>query len=304
MAADLSRVVLAVSAFRSDASVIALLRQVFADSCPFGAVIVVDSMGSGAIKEAIGREGWKAEYHDHPANLGSAGNLARRLDLAAALDMDWCCAINHDGTLKPELVQRQLAHAESGERIGAAYPRLVFTSADNREDRARSGLTLFSVLEGEPDGQACVEVAWSSSNGALYNLAAIRSGIAVWGDLWMGWEDLALGWQLSSAGWRQLLCNDVRLEDSYEYRRVSLPGKAIYMAEKPPWYSYYLLRNLLIIRERSGGAAVGLFGIAMRGCADIVATLLFRDRKRERWSLLLQGLGAGFRGVTGKGPVP
>lgn len=303
---DLSRVVLAISAFRSDACVISLLRQVFAgDACPFGSVIVVDSLGSGAIRDAIGQAGWNVSYYDFPANLGSAGNLAQRLDLAAQLDADWCLAVNHDGVFRPELIRRLLAHAENGERIGAAYPRLVFTSANGMEDRARRSFRPFSVLERAPEGDAdCVAVAWSSSNGALYNLAAIRDGASAWADLWMGWEDLALGWQLAAAGWRQILCNDVRLEDSYEYRRVRLAGKAVYLAEKPPWYAYYLLRNLVIIRRRSGGRAVGILAVVQRGLVECAATLLFRGQKLERLKLLFRGFRDGLRGVVGKGPVP
>jgi GT2 family glycosyltransferase len=308
MASDnsLSRVALAISAYRSDASVTALLRQVFAgDECPFGAVIVVDSQGAGAIRKEIEREGWPVDYHDSLTNLGSAGNLARRLELAAGFDMDWCCAVNHDVTFRLDLIRRLLNHAEVGKRIGAAYPKLVFTSANDLEDRARKSLSPFSIFEGAAaDDRACVEVAWSSSNGALYNLAAIREGIEPWPELWMGWEDLALGWQLSAAGWGQILCNDVRLEDSYEYRKTRLLGKTVYVAAKPPWYSYYQLRNLLIIRRRSKSRAADIFAIALRGLVECAATMLFRERKAERVKLLFMGLLDGLRGVTGKGPVP
>jgi len=303
---SLSRVAVVISTFRSDASVIALLRQAFAgDTCPFGAVIVVDSQGSGTIQEAIQREGWKVDYHNFQTNLGSAGNLAQRFDLAASKDVDWCYALNHDGRLDPNLIRRLLSHAEEGERIGAAYPRLVYPNAGGKEDRARRSLSPFSAFELSPNDEAsCFEVAWSSSNGALYNLAAIRGGVTIWTELWFGWEDFALGWQLAAAGWRQILCNNLRLEDCYEFRRASLFGRAVYFADKPVWYSYYMLRNLLIIRRRSGAQAIGIFMIAKRCFIECLSTLLFRSQKRDRLNLLFQGLRDGFCGAIGKGPVP
>lgn len=308
-AASLRDIALAISAFRSDEAVIELLRAAFAPGQPrFGAVIVVDSLGSGAIARTATQQGWDVRIVNAERNLGSAGNLDLRLRTAASLGMNWCFASNHDGVVDVAKVAALARHGRSRARIGAVYPQLIFAAAGGRPDAARRGFSSYGILRrrntegGTPTG--CTEVAWSSSNGALYNLDAVREGVEVWPELWMGYEDLALGWELQRRGWTQLLCPDVTLTDSYEFSPVRVFGRDIHLAAKPSWYMYYQLRNLMLIARRSRGAAVSRPSVALRTIVDIGLTLLFRDHKRERLRLLVTGLRDGLRNVSGKGPVP
>jgi len=84
---------------------------------------------------------------------------------------------------------------------------------------------------------------------------------------------------------------------------VRLFGRDFYIADKPPWYMYYQLRNLVIIGRRSRWKAIGPADLAARTIGDLVLTALKRDRG-SRISLLMRGLLAGLRGDSGKGPVP
>ena len=302
----LNGVALAISTYRSDEAVLRRLEVLFADGAQqFAAVIVVDSLGSGRIAEATARRGWPVIYRNADSNLGSAGNLATRLREASATGARWCLALNHDGVVDIEQVRRLVRHGESHARIGAVYPTIIYTERGNMVEAPRTTLapraSFGAGATGEPN---CQEVLWSSSNGALYNLDAIREGVEVWSELWMGWEDLALGWTLHHRGWKQIQCKDTAVLDNYEYRAVRLLGRNLFIADKPSWYLFYQLRNLALIRKRSGGRAVRWPQILRRMAADLAITLMFKRDRGTRVRLLARGLWDGIKGRSGKGPVP
>ena len=129
----LASVALAISAFRSDEQVVRVLRAAFGPGKPrFGSVIVVDSLGSGAIAETAKHEGWPIRYINSETNLGSSGNLDLRLRTAAELGFEWCLALNHDGEVDPEKVRKLVEHGRSGPRVGAVYPQMLFPRAGGR----------------------------------------------------------------------------------------------------------------------------------------------------------------------------
>jgi glycosyltransferase involved in cell wall biosynthesis len=302
----LAGIALAISAYRSDESVLRLLRKAFAEDQPrFAVVIVVDSQGSGAIQQAAENEDWPVTYINSETNLGSAGNLDLRLRTAADLGLKWCLTLNHDGELDPAKVRRLAEHGETRPRVGAVYPQMVFPRAGGRPDSPRRSFAPYTMI-GRDGAQAdgCVEVAWSSSNGALYNLTPIRDGVTAWPHLWMGYEDLAIGWDLQRRGWVQLLCKDVTVADDYEFRVARILGRTVHVVEKPSWYAYYQTRNLVLIARRSGGSAIGWGGILVRTAVDLGMIIIYRDHKSERLRLLWKGLADGLRGVAGQGPVP
>lgn len=300
---NFSRLVIGISAYKSDESVLQLLEQVYARrGGEAAAVIVVDSESEGSLGEEIGRRGWPVKYDNSPVNLGSAGNLARRLELAAGEDADWCFALNHDGTFDRSVVEALVRTGETVERVGAAYPRRVLTE--------RAGTVLLphiSIFEmprfgpSEQGMERVEEVAWDSSNGALYALAPIRERLKPWADLWMGWEDLAYGWQLSAHGWKQLYCPEAVFFDDYEYEPVSLLGRRMFITRKPPWYGYYQLRNLFIILRRTRAGLRGWLFLLLRLIREFTLALFVRNQKKERLRMLAMGLIDGLRGMTGRG---
>jgi GT2 family glycosyltransferase len=300
-AGALGRTVVAVSAFRSDAAVLALLERIFAEGgTRAAAVIVVDSLGDGGLARAIADRGWPVRYENAAVNLGSAGNLARRLQLASEVHgARWCFAVNHDGAFDRGMVEKLVGRGEQGKRVGAVFPRRVMTDRGNCVLRPHRHV--FATPRFGPDDSLPQEVAWDSSNGALYALQPIRQGLLPWADLWMGWEDLAFGWLLRRHGWTQLYSPDAEIHDNYEYARVSLFGRQLFITRKPAWYAYYVIRNLLlIIRRTDGGWAAWRF-FATRLARELLFTLLFRSEKRRRLRLLWRGLTDGLSGVTGQG---
>lgn len=305
----LSRVVLAISSFRSDDSVLAILRSVFSGGdSPFGHVLVVDSLGSGEIGTEIERRQWPVRYINADRNLGSAGNLALRLATAAQTDARWCFTVNHDGKVDPEQVRKLVAHGEALPRVGAVYPSLTYVARGNARQAPLRTLVPRARFE-QPDtaDEQVVPVAWGSSNCALYSLQAQREDVEVWGDLWMGWEDLALGWLLGKRGWTQLYCRDVVVVDDYEYREMKVAGLKTFGISKPSWYVYYQFRNMLLIKQRTGGEACGSVQIAKKmvrtGGGIILTPARFKD-KLATFQLMITGIREGLRGNAGKGPLP
>ena len=301
----LRRVVVAISAFKSDRQILALLGRIFAEGQDnFAAVIVVDSLSDGALQREIARAQWPVRYENAATNLGSAGNLARRMQLAADEDADWCFTINADGMFDRALIATLVAKGESRDRVGAVFAKRVLTDRDHSWLQPHRSVFTMPV---HAEGDAAIaedEVAWDSSNGALYALAPVREGLGVMDDLWMGWEDLAYGWTLSRHGWKQLFCADAEYLDDYEHQRVQVFGRTRFIARKPYWYAYYIVRNLILIVRRTGGGLAGWRFVMTRLAREIVFTGLFRSDKIKRWRMLALGVSHGLAGRAGKGPVP
>jgi GT2 family glycosyltransferase len=294
------------SAFRSDDAIIAHLERLFAGGPPpFGAVIVVDSLGSGRIRKAIEQNQWEVRYHDSKHNLGSAGNLDLRIRTAMELGFDWCLTVNHDGVVSTLAASEMLDVGEGDPRIGAVYPVLRMTSANNQLDRPRRSFLAYGFLQQseQPAGDT-IDVVWSSSNGALYRLAPFAEGASAWPQLWMGYEDLAIGWELHRQGWRQVLATKVIVEDNYELKAVRFLGKTMFLADKPSWYAYYQGRNLVALWKATKGKAVGTSALTLRLTADVLLAAAVHRNKRQRIALLFRGVRDGLAGRFGKGPVP
>lgn len=301
----LARVVVAISAYRSDAQVLCLLEKIFRDrQHDPAAVIVVDSLSDGALRQRIEAAAWPVRYENSAVNLGSAGNLARRLELAASIDADWCFTINHDGMFDHTMVATLTSVASQGTKVGAVYPKRVWIDRGGTSLKPHTHVFNMPAHTGPVGGQAIEEVAWDSSNGALYGLAPVRQGVRVWADLWYGWEDLAYGWQLTTAGWKQYLCSDVVYLDDYEYQPVWLLRRQLFITRKPSWTSYYVIRNLLLIVRRTGNGPHAWLFFAKRLSREVLFAILFRDAKLKRLGLIWQGLVAGLAGRTGKSEVP
>jgi len=297
----LRRVVLAISAFRSDQEVIALLRQVFSEgSSPFKGVLVVDSLSSGAIESEIKLHGWPVQFHNASYNLGAAGNHATRMKLAAKYDADWCFAVNADGEVRFDAIRQLVRTAIAHENVGAVYPTRFRPNRGQSWELARKTfLPMSPPVRTLRTMEMDEEVLWSSSNGALYNLAVARKGIFVWEDLWMGWEDLAYSWLLWKHGWNQIQCSQSVFTDPYEHRAVHLLGRRLFIHDKPPWISYYTVRNLALFVRRSGSGIRGWLVVLLRFWQEATLAVLFKKAKLSRIKLLSLGLIDGILGRTG-----
>lgn len=298
---SLDRVALAVSTYRSDDKVIALLRQLFGGGgSPFTSVIVVDSLTSGAIEREIAANDWPVLFWSADRNLGSAGNLKKRMELAAGLDAEWCYTINADGGVDLDMIRTLVRVGDQGERVGAVYPTRFRPNRGDSWEPPRTSLLPLSAPIGLARRQAGnQDVLWSSSNGALYHLGPPRAGIFVWDDFWMGWDELSYGWQLSSNGWNQILCGDAVFSDDYEHRKVNFLGRTLYVHDKAPWMSYYTIRNLALFVQRSDSGLEGWGVVARRYLQEAVLATLYKRDKARRIALLTRGLLDGLRGRSG-----
>jgi GT2 family glycosyltransferase len=299
----MTKVCLTISSYRFDDSVAALLEKA-APLVPrlFSRVIVVDSLGTSRIPSLIRERGWDfVEYHSADTNLGSAGNLARRLELAAATDADFAYALNHDGEIFEGTVTRLVAGASRVERIGAAYPLRVLANKGGRYDVTGTfRLLLPTRSRKETPPTDLFDTYWGSSNGTLYSLAPIRQGLKPWADLWMGWEDLGYGWLLANHGFRQVIVRDAVFEDSYEFRDLGGAGLRAQVTQKATWYAYYNARNLILIGKRLRPAWDVGASFACRIALECATTALFRSQKRERFRLMARGVWDGLLGRTGQ----
>lgn len=300
-------VAVAISAFRSDAAVVALLEAIFSEPHPeVGVVLVVDSLGTGGIARAIDANAWPVLYENSPSNLGSAGNLARRMALAHDAGTSWCLCLNHDASWSAQRLQAMLTTARTEERVGAVYPVLDHSPRQPPWEDGRRNFepSVRERLPARPAGVESREVLWSSSNGALYATAPFQEGLAPLAELWMGYEDLAYGIALSLRGWKQLMCREAVMANIFDYRRECLFGRVVYVPDKPAWYAYYDLRNLLLIHQLYGRAGVGLGSIFRKFLRSGLRILLLEDCKFDRLSCLLKGGVAGLRRKTGKWVKP
>jgi GT2 family glycosyltransferase len=139
-------------------------------------------------------------------------------------------------------------------------------------------------------------VFWSSSNGALYSLEPARKGILPWEAMWMAWEDLEYGWRLFDKGYRQVIVRDAVFRDNNEYARSGLGN----ITDKPPWRSYYQIRNLILAVRRSRRRPLFYAVTFYRTVLEGLLILLVRSDKRKRLRLLWSGIVDGIKGVEGQ----
>lgn len=249
-----AHVVVAVSAFKSDQPVIELVRRIVREEWPVQEIVVVDSLGSGEVEQFVSNAGLgeRVRYHSSAFNLGSAGNLRKRLELGVALGAEFVLALNHDAVVDRATVEALLSYTHL-DRIGALYPLRFrkgkgiydLTGTSDFSFRARGSVSA-------PGGDL-IEVHWSSSNGALYATAPLRhKAIGPDPSLWMGWEDYLYGLQLRSHGYRQFIVTSAETVDDYEYRSVSVAGRRVALADKPSWYLYYSTRNMILANVHDG----------------------------------------------------
>jgi GT2 family glycosyltransferase len=298
----LSEVAVAIASYRSSPGALSIARGLFDDSGnhPFHSVIVVDSLGDGSIGRQAEAERWQRFVHrDATTNLGSAGNLSMRLNLAFEHGARWVYAVNHDGAVNAQSVRALAAAGEPEQRVGAVYP-LRYRTRIERWDHTGATPWPTPALRFRARPRGGSEVYWASSNGALYSTAPYAEGLGVWADLWMGYEDMGYGWQLWRHGWKQILCGEAVFDDDYEYD-TSTP---IPITAKPPWYAYYGARNLFLIARRNGRGPATWAAVSGRLANEAAVTVLFRDQKRQRAALLARGIVDGLRGRSGHAGFP
>jgi GT2 family glycosyltransferase len=292
------RIWLAIASYRNDEQVIEIVDHVY-KSAPdlFERILIVDSHGTGAMPALIRERGWpNVEYRNYERNLGSGGNMAERLRIAAGAGADYAYAVNHDGHVDPGVVRALLQAAITITGLGAAYPLGYFISVGLYNLTGTRELPLQRKLVRSVRQEPLIHVFWSSSNGALYSLEPARKGILPWDGMWMAWEDLEYGWRLFDKGYQQVIVRDAVFCDNNEYARSAVGN----VTDKPPWRSYYQIRNLILAVCRSRRRPLFYAVVFYRTLLESGLILLVRSDKWKRLRLLWLGIVDGIKGVEGQ----
>jgi GT2 family glycosyltransferase len=302
----LNSTVVAISAFKSDKPIINLLSDIFNDfHDSISRVVVVDSLGSGEIESVCSINGWPVGYYNFHYNLGSAGNLAKRIEIASQLEARWCLCLNHDANWDSGRLSAMLNAANTQSKVGAVYPVLDHYPRQPRwEDGRRSFAPSAGARFPKIPLEDSSEVLWSSSNGALYSTEPFKENIRVMSDLWMGYEDLAYGLALNQNGWKQLVCRKAVLSKVFDYSALSLPVHGVFIQDKPDWYSYYNMRNLVIIHNEYGSQGISFKALVFKFFHSGLRILLLESNRFSKLALHFRGTVDGFRGRVGKYDVP
>lgn len=303
MARPRPRAVCGIATFRQDEAVLERVSRAASARGRelFTHVVIVDSLGSGELPAALARRGCGpfVRYYDFGRNLGAAGNLHHRLLLAAGLGADYLFALNHDGHLDLEAVSRLLRCAQEA-NLAAAYPlRRVAPDLFDLAGTRPFPLRPRRVPRDRLPGGSLLPAHWSSSNGALYSLGPTWRGVRPQVGLWMGFEDYGWGLALERAGFRQGICLRAELDSGYDYATVAAAGRELTLADKPPWLTYYLARNLLLLGTRYFAHPKLTALAAARIARELLVILALRNQRATRLRLLARGVIDGLRGRTG-----
>ena len=270
---------------------------------PADHIFIVDSQGSGTVERAVDERGWSGvTYHDSAANLGSAGNLQKRLELALEAGFDFVLALNHDASVNQDVLPRLLEH-RGEERLGALYS-LRYLSGKGMYDltgESEPGIRRAVGTRTEPTEDK-IPVIWSSSNVALYALKPLQHGLKPRGELWMGWEDYLYGLELSSQGYKQYIIPAAKCEDTYEYKSFSIFGVTTQISDKPTWYFYYRTRNLGLIALHYHPSLKRALHFGVRTLMQAASVFLGAERSNpvSALSYILLGAIDGVRAREGK----
>lgn len=279
----MSNVIVAISSFRSDPKVLDLLDLIFSsDPALFLEVIVVDSKPTGLIDDFFSKKNYPVKYIKSGKNLGSAGNLDLRLREAAKnQSAKWCLCLNHDAFFSEEFFRSLVEKADTiqGE-IGAVFPTRTY---DNGRVKKTNSIE---------------KMLWSSSNGCLYSLNPVRKGLYVDSALWMGWEDYLYCKVLKHNGYENYIVNSLPFIDSYEYKTLKLFGLKLKLNDKPSWYDYYSIRNLIYIGKKIKIDTVYL-KLLFKVCINSIFMSFFKPKTRERQAYFIKGTLDGFKNKMG-----
>lgn len=290
MPVHLDNVAIAISSFKSTNSIGILLEEIFSSNVSFSEVIIVDSISDGSLEELIESNRYNVNFYNAVTNIGSAGNLNKRLEIASSnSEIKWCFCINHDGYFNAESILKLVESAEAIEKegidVGAVFPSRI---RYNKKER-------LSALS----NNIYDETLWSSSNGSLYSLKPYRNNCKVKDDLWMGWEDLIYCLQLKEKGYTCFVANNSFYYDSYEYEKVKFLLFDFYITDKPSWYNYYSIRNLLLGLRYLESKDYLYKKIVITLLKSTILTVAFKKNKTERLALSFQGLVDGVQNKNG-----
>lgn len=298
------KLAIGISSFHSDDASFDLVRQILGSALTFDWLFVVDSAASGGLAERIKDLGdRRVSYYAVRENIGSAGNLARRFEIARSLGAQLLLAFNHDAPFKLEAARALVSAGNTLTGWGALYP-LRFEVNYGGYDL--SGLNWFPWSRRIRRTRPSVErlpVHWGSSNGALYAMGGAHDPTTrPAAELWMGWEDYLYGLDLDAKASSQWIIVSSLVSDHYETRTRGFLGLECVLADKPDWYVYYNVRNLLLVHLHFRRSVRGLIAVYGWLALYTVRILLSPPRCTRRRAIALVWAGSrdGILGRCGK----
>ena len=297
----------AISNYKNDEQVFHLINRISKEEWDVEGIIVIDSLGDAKfIKDLDEKVSGKIIYKNYDYNLGSAGNLSKRLLLAREQKWDFVLALNHDALVTKSTLEALKKHTDI-ESLGALYPSKYYTDKGFYDFSGTKEVGPWRSFGPsiKPD-EDLISHIWSSSNGALYSLKPIREGIIPREELWMGWEDYLFGLDLRQAGYKQYLVCDATCDDNYEFQEKDFGIFKIKLAAKPQWYHYYRTRNLWLIAFHYHRSFIRIFFVFIRTFAEavLIAFGWERTNKFNALKLQFQGLIHGLLNQKGKKEIP
>lgn len=286
-----NNVAIAISSFKSTQSVATLLDKIFSSDISFSEIIVVDSLSDGSMEKLLTEKNYKVTFFNSTTNLGSAGNLNKRLEIASQNSQnEWCFCINHDGYFDTKEILHLISSIptiqDKSTNIGAIFPNRINYNKNEQPD--------FKAYD------TYSKTLWASSDGCLYSLQPYRQGCKVNQDLWMGWEDLIYCLELKEKGYQCYTATNGLYFDGYEYQKITLLCFTLYIADKPSWYNYYSIRNLVLGLRYLESKDYMLKFTAKTFIKSVITTALFKNNKKERLIFSIKGLIDGLIGKTGQ----
>ena len=297
----------AISNYKNDDQVLRLINKITSEDWDIEGIIVIDSLGDAKfIKDLDKKVLRKIIYKNYDYNLGSAGNLLKRLSFAGEQEWDFVLTLNHDALVTKSTLEALILHTDIVS-VGALYPSRYYIEKgfyDFSGTKEVGPWRSFGPSD-KPD-QNLIPHIWSSSNGALYSLQPVREGIIPREELWMGWEDYLFGLDLKKAGYKQYLVCDAICEDNYEFEEKNFGLFKIKLTSKPQWYDYYRTRNLWLIAFYYHRSFIRIFFVFIRTLAE-TALIVFgweRANKLNALQLQFQGFIDGVLNKKGKRDIP
>jgi len=302
------KVGIAISSYQTDKSAIDLIWTIISENWETDKIIVVESLGSGLIRKYIQEHHLEEKilYYNLESNIGSAGNLQKRLEVAYEHGLDYVLTLNHDAVIDKSIFDTLKKNA-SGSSAAAYYILKYFTKKKifDLTGTKEPGLTRSFGPSARPNEQL-IPTIWSSSNVALYATSPLKHGIKPDNSLWMGWEDYLYGLQLYKAGYEQYIVTETFTEDNYEFKEKKIAGTKIMLSDKPHWYYYYRGRNLLLITLYIEFGLVRTLRTFLRLNLEAIAILIGNLQNKPLTALyyFMTGITHGWLNKRGKWKLP
>jgi GT2 family glycosyltransferase len=183
-------------------------------------VLVIDNASPDGSGERLARRFPHHRFLQTGENLGYTGGNNRGIEMVLPLRYDYLLILNNDTEISPDAVERLVEAAESGERVGAVAPKILYHAEPDRVWFGGGHLSLARALgyhrhEGVRDGDdgatGVEEVSFLTGCCLLVPVPVLREVGSFAEDYFAYVEDVEFCHRLRSAGYRLLYQPEARI---------------------------------------------------------------------------------------------